>query len=494
MLPMSAEISREEPMKSSHIHFIIILFLCCWLPARMSCAAEQATFTKEELKRYFATQLKLFPDNGNMYRKLIAAFPGKEVFTADEVTAVTDPQKAQDFDYEKNKDRNRSKDIEPDGFTLQQVADEFKTFKKRNPDTGDLWAILVKKYGKQPWYKGYEIRDVEVNGKDNKQQTVNRPASDPVAVIVQEIKERPKTFWEDFKSPRIRQSWRDVLYDEDRSQQDKENAVLSDLVGATLSYSHDGKTNSDTWSAIGAVILPWEKNYPLTQGFSLRRLAFAPSVGVNRVSTNGDASGESDSLLFRLGGYADVQLARNPSTGVQLRAAAVYATDTGFRASLPGYETDIEPRVNFRPFPIGYKKVWIPKAELKDDKSDNSCFDTQLRIWLHIEGGDVQDNGDTWDTAKGSFFRLGPTVQLQAEWPKLMFGRDASLTAFGSYLAPVSGSSNHNWHFKITGVYDLFKDDERGQKVSLNINYEKGGLNLTKEDVDTFTVGLGVLF
>jgi hypothetical protein len=226
----------------------------------------------------------------------------------------------------------------------------------------------------------------------------------------------------------------------------------------------------------------------------LRRLAFAPSVSVNRVSTSGDPSGESDSVLFRLGGYADVQLAKDPSTGIQLRAAAVYATDTGFQASLPGSELDIEPRINFRPFPIGYKKIWIRKAELKDDKSDNSCFDTQLRVWLHLEGGDVQDNGDTWDTTKGSFFRLGPAAQLQAEWPKLAFGRDASITAVGFYLEPIQGSHNHNWHFKITGVYDVFKNDERNEKVSLNVNYEKGGLALTNEDVDTFTIGLGALF
>lgn len=480
-------------MKTSPISLPVVL-LSCWLPLPALCATDQSIITKAELKQYSATQQKLFPEKGNIYWKVIAAFPKKEAFTADEVTAVTEPKKAQAFNYAGNKDTKRSKDVKPDGFTLEQVDREFRTFKKRKPDAGDLWAILRDKYGKQPWYKGFEIRDVEVNGKDNKKQMTNRPVGDPVAVIVQEIKERPKTFAEGFKSPRIRQNWRDVLYDEDRSQQDKENAALGDLVGATFSYSRDGKAHSDTWSAIGALILPWEKTYPLSQGFSMRRLALAPSVGINRVSTNGDSSGESDSLLFRMGGYAEVQLAKNPSTGVQLRAAAVYATDTGFAARLPGYEVDIEPRLNFLPFPIGYKKVWISKAELKDDKSDNSLFETQLRIWLHIEGGEVQDNGGTWKTTKGSFFRLGPTVQLQAKWPKLMFGRDASVTALGSYLEPVSGVSTHNWYFKFTGVYDIFKDEERNQKISLNVNYEKGGLNLTKEDVDTFTIGMGILF
>lgn len=478
-------------MRSFHAALAGFFLFWCWVPESAYCAEEQTIFTREELKRYFATQEKLFPDNGNLYRKLMAAFPGKEVFTANEVTAITKPKTTQDFDYEANKDNNRRKEIESDGFSLEDVNAEFTTFKKRNPDAGDLWAILIKKYGKQPWYKGYEIRDVEVNGEANKQLTAYRPADDPVAEIVQDILDRPKAF----KGVRIRQNWRDVLYDEDPSQKDKENAALGDLVGATFSYARDGREDTDTWSAIGAVILPWEKNFALSQRLSLRRLAFAPSVSINRVSTNGsDSSDESDSLLARLGIYADVQLAPRPSTGIELRAAAVFATDTALDAKLPGYELDVEPRINFRPFPIGYKKVWIPKAELKDDLSDNSLFHTQLRLWLHFEGGDVQDVGDTWDSTKGSFCRLGPAMQLQAEWPKLMFGRSFSLTALGSHFASISGSSEHNWYFKIAAVYDLFVDVERNQKVSLNVNYEKGGLNLTKENVDSITVGLGVLF
>ena len=468
---------------------IAALSLACSLPASVD-AVEQTSFTREELRLYFAIHQKLYPDNGNIYRKLITAFPGKEVFTADEITAVTEPKTSQPFNYEKNKPKDRTKEILPDGFSVEQVTAEFRAYKKHHPDAGDLWDILIKKYGKQPWYKGYEIRDVEVNGEAPKQVTAYRVSNDPVAPIVQKILSH-----DGFKGLRIRQSWRDVLYDEDPTQKDKENQTLGDLVGATLSYAREGKADTDTWTAIGAVILPWEKNFALSQHLSLRRLDLAPSVSVNRVSTNAkDASGESDSLLFRLGGYADVQLAPNPSTGLEIRAAGVFATDTGLEARLPAFELDLEPRVNFRPFPIGYKKVWIPKAELKDDYSDNSCFDTQLRLWLHFEGGDAQDTGDTWDTTKGGFARLGPAMQFQAEWPKLVFGRNLSLTALGSYFASFSGSSEHNWYFKIAVVYDFYKDVERNQKVSLNLNYEKGGLNLTKESVDSITIGLGVLF
>jgi hypothetical protein len=452
-------------------------------------AGQQTTFTKEELKVYFATHQRLYPDDGNIYRKLITAFPGRETFTADEITAVTEPKTSQPFDYEKNKDNNRPQQLRADGFSPEQVTTEFNAFKKHHPDAPDLWAVLIQKYGKQPWYHGFEVRDVEVNGAAPKKLPTYRTGPDPVAPIVQQILSH-----DGFKGLRIRQSWRDVLYDEDPTQKDKVDAALGDLVGATFSYGREGKADTDTWTAIGSLILPWEKNFPLHETFSLRRLDLAPSLSVNRVSTNAkDASGESDSVTFRLGAYADVQLAP-PATGLEIRAAGVFATDTGFEARLPGFELDLEPRVNYLPFPLGYKKVWIPKAELKDDHSDNSCFDTQLRLWLHAESGDAQDTGESWDTTKGSFARLGPVMQLQAEWPKLAFGRNLSLTALGSYFASLSGSSDHNWYFKIAVVYDFFKDVERNQKVSLNLNYEKGGLNFTKENVDSITVGLGVLF
>lgn len=467
-----------------------IVCLFWWLPSSIVAASNLRTFTRDELKAYFATHSKLFPDDGNIYRKLITAFPGKEIFTADEVAAVTEPKTSQEFKYEENIEKNRTPEIPVDGFSPDMVTSEFTAFKKHHPEAGNLWAILIAKYGRQPWYHGYEIRDVEVNGEANKKMTKYRPADDPVAPIVQDILDRPG-----FKGLRIRQSWRDVLYDEDRTQKDKQAVALGDLVGATLSYAREGKADTDTWTAIGAVILPWEKNFPLSQKLSLRRLAFAPSLSVNRVATNAsDASGESDSVLFRLAGYADVQLAPRPSRGIEIRAAAVFATDTGFEARLPGFELDLEPRANFADFPIGYKKVWIPKAQLKDDHSDNSLFDTQLRLWLHFEGGKVQDAGETWDNTKGSFCRLGPALQLQAEWPKLLFGRSLSITALGSYFASISGSSDRNSYFKIATVYDLFKDAERNQKVSLNLTYEKGGLNLTKESVDNITVGLGILF
>jgi hypothetical protein len=303
---------------------------------------------------------------------------------------------------------------------------------------------------------------------------------------------------------RIRRDWRDVVFDEDASvfNPDKKDGskVLGDLEGATVSYSHDGKAKSDTWSAHGAIILPYTLAWLKGSSFSLRRFAVAPSITYDRVTTNGKPTDETDSLLYRLGFYMDFWGSDRKFTpafnyGLQIRAAGVYATDHDHRAGLAGFEMDFEPRFRSGSQGIlGYRTVLIKKIPAQADKSDNSIIEMQLRAWLHMEGGDIQDTGKAWTGTKGSFFRMGPTVQLQLAMPSLPGGRELSLTTVYSYLAAISGSNSHPSYFRSTLSYDLFKDKELNQKVAINASYEWGGLNFTKQQVDTFTIGFGVLF
>ena len=141
-----------------------------------------------------------------------------------------------------------------------------------------------------------------------------------------------------------------------------------------------------------------------------------------------------------------------------------------------------------------YRKIIIRKNPLKADGSDISLLEYQLRVWLHMEGGDVQDAGAAWTNTHGTFFRLGPTAELKIQMPALPGGRALSLTTLYSYLAAVSGPHDHPWYFKSTLAYDLFRNTELNHKVALTASYERGGLNFTKQVVDTFTIGLGVLY
>lgn len=344
------------------------------------------------------------------------------------------------------------------------------------------------KYGKQPWYLAVEIRDVEENGITPKMLEVRRSGNDPVAITLKSARRTG------FKGLLIRESWRDILYeDEDRSMASNEESTLKDLVGATVSFERNNVTGLDTWSVKGSVIFPWQRNFPAQGGWSPVKIMLAPSVSVNRVDTNGDPEDEADSMLYRIGAYGD-WVFKDQRGGLETRAAAVYATNTGHEAFLPGAELDLEPRWHNRILPIGYRKVLWKKATLLDDGSDDSLADIQFRCWLHMEGGDVHDAGESWDAAEGTFFRAGPTAQIQLNFPRLLLGKSFSVTGLYSYLPAISGPEGRESYFSVTGAYDLVKDDVTGNKISINGSYQKGALNFTKDNVDTFTIGLGVRF
>jgi len=306
--------------------------------------------------------------------------------------------------------------------------------------------------------------------------------------------------------PRIRRSWRDVLYDEDQSFGDGTKKALSDLQGALFSYTHDAEAGSDTWSSQGAIILPYTYRIPTDinkpASFSLRQFAFAPSVTVNRVDTNTDPKDEADSVLYRLGAYFDLygvagldQSDRDVlGYGLQVRGAGVYVTNTGHDAGLAGFEADFEPRFHYGNPALGYKvNIW-EKTPVRADYKDNTYLEGQLRLWLHTEGGHVQDTIPSWVNVDDSFFRLGPTAQLSLTAPVLPGERCLSFTALYSYLAPVSGPSDHASYFRATLSLDLLRNVALNHRTGLAASYERGGLNFTKQDVDTFTLGLSVLY
>jgi hypothetical protein len=111
---------------------------------------------------------------------------------------------------------------------------------------------------------------------------------------------------------------------------------------------------------------------------------------------------EADQLLFRLGAFFDWEEAFG---SVQLRGALVYGTNTGFQVSMPAFEVDLEPDLSWRPLDadvkgkpgfatkylsLGYQNILIHRKPDLKDKSDNSWLDYQLRVYLHVEGGNLQ--------------------------------------------------------------------------------------------------------
>ncbi len=280
--------------------------------------------------------------------------------------------------------------------------------------------------------------------------------------------------------------------------------------GATFSYSHDASTGRDSWSAVGAAIyaLTYTPNDPKDnnwQGMHFGGLTLAPTLAVNKVQAT--ATNSVDHLYFALAesaswSYSKTAAPLDPKNfvlGLQERIGLVYDTDTSLRARLPGAIFELEPQLfyNFRsnpentPFPwlsLGWNNV---VGELNHGKR---ALLFQVRTWLHLEGGDIQESGTSWNVVKGSFLRMGPEVRGQITIPAL---NDLSISAEYDYLPTVSGPAGQNYFYKLNGSLPLIPvtaGTSSKPPISLSVDYSKGGLILSKQPVDLLTVGISLLY
>jgi hypothetical protein len=174
-----------------------------------------------------------------------------------------------------------------------------------NPKSKPTMAALAKNFPGQTYYTSAQLRDVEKNGVEEN-YTIPRPYTPTTFVAEKEAQMSLSVFFKGWKTPLIRHDWTDVLIAEDPSQSsDAVKSQIDDLVGATFSYAHNGKADSDTWTTVVSLIFPWVYDQPVERSLIPPHIALAPSVSVNRISTNGVSTGETDQLLFRIGIYAE---------------------------------------------------------------------------------------------------------------------------------------------------------------------------------------------
>lgn len=455
--------------------------------------------SSEAAKALFDSDKAMDPKKGDGFRRLQRAFGIEDQYSVAQVLAIRLGKPDATTAEMKKRRRPQTGVVPRDAFTRKEVSDRFEALEKIKPAAKGLMKRLDDRVPGSDWFTTEQV----LNAENFETLDPRTPEAQANLKALQDAhnKLRMSDFKarQGFRAPRIRRDWRDVIYDEDASQAGGKK-TLGDLEGALFSFTHDGKANADTWAAHAAVIVPYTREWLTGSSFTLRRFALAPSVTYDRVTTSGDPAVEVDSLLYRAGLYMDFYgqtREREPTVGygLQVRAAGVYVTDHDHRAGLGGFEADFEPRFHVGAPGLGYRTILLGKEHaIRKDGSDISILEGQLRTWLHMEGGDIENTGPAWKTVTGSFFRLGPTVQLQLSMPSLPGDRALSLTAVYSYLATVSGSDDTNNYFRASLSYDLFRNVEFNHKVSLSASYEKGGLNFTKQKIDTFTVGLGVLF
>ncbi len=476
---------------------------------------DQVMMPRAAAKVYFDFNRVPNPKAGDGFRQLVRMFGDKNEYTAAEVQAARDGIDVfKDGRIEPGKDQNG--EPPPGALSRATVQSRYTAVEALDPSKAGAFARLVKRVGNWDWYTFDQVANAETVADFKEPEGAEKQKIEAVREAYVRGEERQVKLDQGWHGPRIRHDWRDVLYDEDPSQFTDKPKALGDLQGATFSYTRDQVASTDTWSAHAALIVPFTHHWPEDQHFGLDQFAIAPSVTYDRVDTNGDPKKEVDSILYRLGFYLDFFGLQsrsalptdvpypgggpNPAAafgggyGLQLRAAGVYATNQDHDAGLAGFELDLEPRWLGQKISLGYRTVLWRKVPSLPDATDDALFEAQLRLWLHAEGGDVLDAGAGWVASNDNFFRVGPSIQLQLRAPALPGGRALSLTVLYSYLGAITGPDDHPFHLQTALVYDLFRDKELNHKVSINATYERGGLDLTKQNVDSFTLGLGVLF
>lgn len=480
----------------------------------------------------------------NLFSELRTAFGTPKFYSAEQIlyTLDTNTFNGKGY-YSPTKAVGRTLPVPPSALSAADVTKHFDVLAKedaaqkaaaqKTPSQNDAppkppfdrQRALQLMYGAQPWYTADEVRQVE-NSQNAPNDTngvpmvgtpsESRQTYDLENQVSQVQQERAKSWQNPFLLGlggfKIRQSWSDILPGEDISQPASAPSTTANLQGALFSYAHDaaanpyqGSTVANTWSAVGALIYPIALPTGEAHFGSLAPESFTlvPSVSINEVNTE-NPSNNVDHIQYRLGAAGSWLVQRSWLNEVQVRGSFVYDTDLDHNAYLPAGELDIEPRfiwftdpdpnANWKQnwYGIGYRNILVSKVPTKEDFSDNSLMDFQVRSWLHMEAGDLQLDGAKWESINGSFFRMGPAVALSLNFPTLFKG--FSVNGEYDYLPALSGPTGKDFYVTLGGALTLYQNAAAHQKISLVASYKDGGLTLSKQPVNIFTVGMGVIF
>ena len=464
-------------------------------------------YPSHHVEEQFGLLEGLDPKKTGMFKGFQKRFGIKAQYSSDEVRAYRFPAKVpapilmtkeQQMQEKAKRQRLIRENKVPADIIMPDKALALIEFEQMtNPET-KITVASWRAMADYPWFYVHEVRRAVQNGDapEMTPQEWSSPITEAALADVEEGRVRTPSTW-----PRIliRKDWSDVLYDEDRSVDGIQSRTTDDLVGASFAYSNDRQAGSESWNTVGSLIVPWFYERSVQPGLAPDNFMLAPSVSLNRLSSNGDPKKEVDQLLYRVGAMIEWYQFLPGVELLDLRLAAVYGTDSGHGASMPGFELDLEPKLLMGqnaekevPYKIGFRNILWRKAPTLADGSDQSLLDYQMRIWLRMEGGDIQNVSRSWDAVPEEFLRLGPVAQLRVNMPRLW--RGFSITAQYSTMATLEGTSGHDSLLKLDATLNLITDKVTGRKISLNAGYVKGGMNFTAEEADMLTLGMSLLF
>src|ERR1043166_8204974 len=269
--------------------------------AERAADLEKPSIPFEQAQTFFATQQMLDEKHINFNRRLIRMFGKRDFYTPAQIAAVLDPKISDPRDPGPPRAEQKAP-VPRDTFSRPKGHARYRTLEEVDPSTKGTEQRLIQRAGPEPqdFYRADQLRDAEKR-KDDKAPTPEQIArAEAINRARIEGEENAVHEQEGLHAPLIRHDWRDVLYDEDPSQNGNRQKALGDLTGAQFSFAHDDVANTDTWTAHGSVILPYTRAFNSGSEFTLRSFAIAPSATFDRVSTNGNPALEQNTILYRL--------------------------------------------------------------------------------------------------------------------------------------------------------------------------------------------------
>lgn len=245
----------------------------------------------------------------------------------------------------------------------------------------------------------------------------------------------------------------------------KKDDAFKKSKGAVLSYTRDEDAETNAVQAEGALGFP----------FRIADVDVLASVTVNRIKDDGEDT--VDSLVWGLSTASYT----GPLLGFENSALlwkVSYATDHRFDSAVYAGEVDWEPTIQSfgTPIPMDFG---LPLA---------GTVSARLRPTLHAEFGRTDDAGENEKLEDNDgFMRWGPRVELGI-WPHSV--RSLSLSAIYAHLESENASEvdEDSDYFKASLEYAL------GKNTGLSVSYRNGVEPLTREDAETFIVGLTFKF
>ncbi len=237
---------------------------------------------------------------------------------------------------------------------------------------------------------------------------------------------------------------------------------ISKIKAALFSYTHDFGAGTNTWVAKGAIMRPCKIN---------DRFYIAPGITFNRLISE-DATKAANSLIPKIGLY----FRRNGSGIVVshlIRVFGNYGTDFDFKSSQYGVEVEWEPVFKNGPFGVYWR---LPDSDVE----------LRLQAFLHAEAGYVKEKGEKENLkSDDTYLRAGGKLGVD-----IRFFEAVELSGGYRYLKGISGTPKDTPYFTGALAYSLGPNGN----IALKIEYQKGNLPLTLEEVNNIVVGLGIKF